>query len=178
MSLKCNYCINKEQCSNCDKSWKDKFVPSDEIKMYFNRRYCGVRGINGYTWDFNTTNISLKATHFIRIGNTYYCPYCGEVMYPIQENETLVVIGHCCICQGARDEIQYEEKKNELEAKHKEEIQNLMKEYKDKLSFCSEKLFDIKQQQEKESFQFFSHEYNHFSTLNGNLYNEIEQMTQ
>lgn len=178
MCLKCNYCVNTEQCSTCDKTWKDKFIPSEEVKKYFNHGYVGVRGINGFTWDFDSTNESLKSTHFIIIGNTYYCPYCGDTMYPIQDGETLDIIGHCCICQGARDEIEYEKKAKELEEIHRKEIQNLRKEYEDKLTFCSEKLFDIKQQQEKDSFNFFSHEYNHFSTLNGKIYNEIEQLVR
>lgn len=176
MCLKCNYCINKEQCSTCNRDWKDKFIPSDEVKKYFHQGYCGVRGINGYIWEFDTTNTLLKPTHYIMIGNTYYCPYCGEVMYSIQEKETLETIGHCCICQSARDEIEYEEKKKKLEEKYKKEMQLLDREYKEKLSFCSEKLFDIKQQQERDSFKFFSHEYNHFSTLNGKIYNEIKQL--
>lgn len=178
MSLKCNFCVNKEQCAMCDKNWKDKFIPSDEVRKYFHKGYCGVRGINGCTWDFDTTNVSLKSTHFIRIGNTYYCPYCGEEMYSIQYKETFSIIGHCCICQGARDEIEYEKRKKELEEKHKNELNNLMKEYQSKLSFCSEKLFDIKQQQERNSFKFFTHEYNHFSTLNGKIYDEIEQIVR
>lgn len=178
MSSKCNYCTNKEQCNECDKEWKDKFIPSEEVKQYFSRGYVGVRGINGCTYSFNNTNEALVSTHGICIDRDYYCPYCGDIMYVIQDKETLDVIGHCCICQGARDEIEFEKKKKELERKFKEELSALEDEYEDKLTFCSEKLFDIKQRQERKHFEFFSHEYNHFSTLNGETYRTIEQIVR
>lgn len=175
---KCNYCINKEQCNECDKKWKDKFIPSEEVKQYFSCGYVGVRGINGRVYRFDTTNESLVPTHKILIDGDYYCPYCGESMYPIQDKYTLEVIGHCCICQGAKDEIEYEQKKKELDKKHEKELYELRKEYSDKLAFCSEKLFEIKQKLERKHFEFFSHDYNHFATLNGKPYTNIEQIVR
>lgn len=176
MSLKCNYCANKKQCNECDKSWKDKFIPLEEVKQYFNKSYVGIKGINGCQYFFDNTKESLVSTHSIQIGNKYYCPYCGETMYSIQDKQTLEVIGYCCICQGARDEIDYEIKKRELGEKYAKELDNLQNEYKDKLLFCSDKLFEIKQEQERKDFNFYSYECNHFSTLNGKVFTTIEQL--
>ena len=176
MSSRCNHCINKEQCNECDKGWKDKFIPSEEVKQYFNKSYVDVRGINGRVYSFNTTNESLVPTHSIQINGDRYCPYCGETMYPIQNNKTLSIIGYCCICQSARDEIEYEKKKKELEKKYDEELFNLRTEYRDKLTFCSDKLFEIKQRHDKKDFEFFKHNHDHFSTLNGKPYTTIEQI--
>ena len=78
MSLKCNHCINKEQCNECDKEWKDKFIPTKDVEHYFEKGYVGIRGIDGYTYGFNTTNTLLIPTHSICINGGYYCPYCGE----------------------------------------------------------------------------------------------------
>ena len=97
-------------------------------------------------------------------------------MYSIQDKDTFAVIGHCCICAGARAEIEYERKKKDLENEYKNKIFKLQSEYSDKLSFCSEKLFEIKQKREKSRFNFFSHDYNHFGTLNGKSYTKIEQI--
>ena len=107
-----------------------------------------------------------------------YCPYCGNKMYPIQDDVTFTVTGYCCICEGARNEIEYENKKQILEEKHKKELLALSNEYQDKLTFDSDKLFKIKQRKEKESFEFFSRKYNHFSTLNGEIYTDIEQIVR
>ena len=93
----CNYCINKTQCNECDKKWKDKFIPSDDVRKYFNLYYVGVHGINGRTYSFNNTNEDLVSTHCMLIGSDHYCPYCGEKMWPIQDKKTLDVIGYCCI---------------------------------------------------------------------------------
>ena len=111
----CNYCTNKESCKSCDKAWKDMFIPSEEVKDYFQKSYNGVRGINGYAYHFDTTNDSLVPTHHIIINGDYFCPYCGGEMYSIQDKDTFAVIGHCCICAGARAEIEYERKKKDLE---------------------------------------------------------------
>ena len=85
MGKLCDYCVNKGECKDCDKGWHDKFIPSDDVRKYFENGYVGVRGINGYMWRFVTTSKSLKPTHSILIGNTRYCPYCGEEMFPIQD---------------------------------------------------------------------------------------------
>jgi hypothetical protein len=178
MSSKCNHCTNKKQCEECDKSWKDRFIPIEEVKEYFSRTYSGVGGFNGYSYHFDTTNDSLIDTHSIMINNKQHCPYCGETMYSIQDQKTLITKGYCCICQGARDEIEYKKKKKEIEEIYEKELNSLKIEYKDKLLFCSEKLFDIKQKKEREDFEFFksSNKHYHFSTLNGNSFTKIEQL--
>ena len=102
---KCNYCVNKDFCSKCDSKWKDKFIPNNDVKKYFNYGYVGVRGIHGYVWSFDTTNEKLISTHAIKIYNSLYCPYCGEKMLTIQDRSSLATIGYCCICDGAMAEI-------------------------------------------------------------------------
>lgn len=177
MSGICNYCVNKNECEKCNKSWHDMFIPSDDVKQYFQKSYTGVGGMNGYSYHFDTTSETLVPTHSIRMHHSNYrCPYCGETMYPIQDKDTLAVTGYCCICEGAKAELEYENKKKELEKEYAKKINDLQKEYQDKLSFCSEKLFEIKQKEEKNSFLFFSHDFNHFATLNGKPYTEIEQI--
>lgn len=166
MSSECNFCTNKTQCAECDKGWLDKFIPSKEVASYFHRCYVGVRGINGSAYSFNTTNKDLIPTHHVVIDSRFYCPYCGEEMFPIQDSVTLAITGHCCICQGARDEIEYENKKKELEKKYEEESRSLQNEYRDKLSFCAEKLLEIKQEAERKHFEFFSPKNSHFTGSN------------
>lgn len=178
MSQKCNYCTNKNNCQTCDKNWKDKFIPSDEVKQYFSRVYTGIGGLNGYSYSFKNTSEDLVNTHYIIIDGKHYCPYCGERMFPIQDSLTFMVRGYCCICQGARDEIEYEKKKKALEQKHEEELYSLRNEYRDKLVFCSDKLLDIKQKIEREDFQFFDEKHYHFSTLNDKPYSTIEQIVR
>ena len=178
MNQKCKYCLNKEQCSKCDAGWKDKFIPSEEVKGYFRYSYVGVGGLNGWTYDFDTTSESLIPTHSVLIGYDHYCPYCGEKMYSIQDKATLGVIGYCCICDGARKEIEYEKRKKELEDKHKKELNDLKNEYIDRLQFCSNKLLEIKQQEEQRRFDFFRYDYNHFSTLNGEKLTTIGQIVR
>lgn len=172
MRTECNYCKNNGYCDECD-DYGSKFIPLDNVKKYFSR---GSIGINKYLYYFDTCNKSLIKTHSIMIGSIYYCPYCGERMYPIQDEKSLDTIGHCCICDGARSEIEYENKRKELENKYKKELSLLQDEYKNKLKFCTEKLFDVKQTLERNSFKFFTHNYHHFTTLNGKPVMDIKQI--
>lgn len=182
MSVKCSYCINKKECKECKKNgWFDKFIPYEDVKEYFINGYNGVRGYDGkHTWDFNNTNPKLLETHFILIKNKHYCPYCGEEMFPIQkevlEFNDYSITGYCCICKGARTEIKYEKEKKELEERYKKKLESLDEKYNKRLKFNSEKLFKIKQQKEKESFESYSNKYCHFSTLNGDKINDIKQI--
>lgn len=171
MSKKCNYCVNKTQCEKCKNT--DKFIPSEEVRHYFQRIYVGVSGIGGYEYMWNSTNKDLVPTQHIEIDRDDYCPYCGEIMYPIQgflaqgiENYT--VTGSCCLCQGARDELEYKQKENELKKKHEEELYKLQQAYKDKLVYCTDKLLDIKQKKERHNYEFFSQhqKYNLFNSPN------------
>ena len=165
MSIKCKYCTNTLFCKDCDKEWRDKFIPNKEVKQFFNYNYCGRGGINGYTYDWDSTNLDLKPTHWINIQGDKICPYCGERMLPIQD-KNYDVIGHCCICEGARAELEYESKKTDMEHRHSIELQELKKEYRKKLTFCSEKLLNIKQEKERNNFNFIEPNFNHFNTKN------------
>lgn len=171
MSAICNHCINKEQCSTCDKSWLDKFVPNHDVEKYF--KYFG-RG----EYRFDTTNKDLIKTHSMRIGCYYYCPYCGEIMQVIQDPSTYEVIGHCCICEGARSEIEYEEHVEALKKKHEAELRELRLQYRDKLTFCVDKLLEIKHKHEKEMVNFHGNNYSHFSTLNGKQYYTMDRIVE
>lgn len=167
MSSKCNYCTNKSQCSECDKGWMDKFIPSKEVEHYFERYYVGVRGINGSRYEWNSSNPDHIPTHSITIGRTKYCPYCGETMFPIQGYlargiDNYDITGYCCICQGARDELEYKNKQEELAQKHKQEMRDLEKSYREKLKFCTEKLIDMQLKKIIENCES-PYEYNYFS---------------
>lgn len=181
---KCNYCINESACSECNKKrWLDKFIPSDNVKKYFKYSYNGVMGLGGkYTWDFDTTNPDLIETHSVTIDGKYYCPYCCEPMFSIQADikkyNDYSITGHCCICDGARSEIEYEIEKDKLEKKHITECSELQEKYRESLKFDSEKLFEIKQANERKDFEFSSHGYTHFSTLNGSRYSDINEIVR
>lgn len=163
MSIKCKYCTNTFFCKECDKNWYDKFIPNKEVKYFFNYNYCGRGGINGYTYDWDSTNPDLKPTHWVNIQGTKVCPYCGEKVLPIQD-KNLNVIGHCCICEGARAELEYESKKEDMQNRHKIELIELENEYEEKLKFCSDKLLKLKQEKERYYFEFLDKTYNHFNT--------------
>lgn len=178
MSYKCNYCINKDFCTTCDKDWYDKFIPNDRVKKYFEKSYSGVKGINNYVYVYNSTNKDLVSTHSINIFGDMYCPYCGEKMFPIQKEGFLIVVGYCCICEGAEAEIEYEKRKAELLSKHKKEISDLNMEFVDKLTFCSDKLLDIKHKKEKSLLKYAAINHSHFGTQNGEPYKKIEQLTK
>lgn len=163
MSIKCNVCINKDSCKDCKIGWEDKFIPNNEVKQFFERGYAGTIGINGYVWSWNPTNSDLNPTHRLDIYGKNICPYCGEEMYPIQ-NKNLDIIGHCCLCKGARAEIEYENKKRDMKNRHNVELQELQNEYKEKLKFDSNKLLEFKQKEERYLFKFIDKTYNHFNT--------------
>lgn len=181
MSSKCNFCINKSQCSECDKGWKDKFIPSEDVRQYFRRDYVGVRGIDGWVYSWNSTNPDLIPTSNIDVGNCHcHCPYCGEEMFPIQGYlargiDNYTTTGYCCICQGARDELEYNRKLEELKQRHEQELCELENQYKDKLKYCSDKLFDMYISKIKKNFKEGPYKYGYFSTLNGERYHSIKQ---
>ena len=173
----CNYCVNKKQCNECEKGWKDKFIPPENIKSYFQRVYCGKNsGIGGMRYSVDTTSRSLKPTHKINIYGRNYCPYCCTEMIPIQHHRTLSVIGYFCLCQGALDELEYNEKKAELEKKHEEEITELKNQYAKKLTFDRTELLRIKHEKELEKIKDVYHEYSHFSTYNGESISKADQL--
>lgn len=163
MGRKCDYCVNKTQCKECKNT--DKFIPSEEVRHYFQRSYVGVGGMDGYQYHWNSTNKNLVPTRHILISNTHYCPYCGELMYPIQRDISCMTIGYCCICQGAKTELEYKQKVDELKKKHENELYALQEEYRDKLTFCTNTLLEIKHRKEKEDMAFWNDKHNYFNTL-------------
>ena len=169
---------NKECCDKCDQKWMDQFIPSKEVETYFSYVYTGQGGFAGRSYQFKNANANLVPTHAIWIDNKPHCPYCGSSMYVIQDPETFTELGYCCICQGARDEIEYEKRKKELEEKYEKELVELEKSFRDKLKFRTDKLFEIKQKNEKEKFERYNCHVNtgHFSTLNGKIYTDIDQI--
>lgn len=181
MSTICNHCINKAQCSECDKSRKEKFVPSEEVKHYFERYYVGVYGIDGRVYSWNSTNPNLIPTTDIDVdGYGHYCPYCGEKMFPIQGYlargiDDYSTTGYCCICQGARDELEYKRKRIELEQKHAKELRNLEDQYRGKLTYCTDKLIEMRLSKIKKELASNPRTYSYFATLNGEKYNSVEQ---
>ncbi len=175
---KCNYCVNKSQCDECRKDWKDKFIPSEEVRHYFVRAYVGSMGTCGYIYTFENCKKDLIPTHSVVIDGTHYCPYCGDTMYHIQDKDTLATIGYCCICEGARSEIEYEKEKKELERKHEKEMFELRCKYSYKLKFDSKKLLEIKQEMERKYLNFFRHDDCHFTTLNGKPIKHINDIVR
>ena len=155
MSSKCNHCINKEYCDTCDSVWKDKFIPSDEVEKYFKRsRSHRNEGVDGYTYYIDNTSEKLIPTKSVHIHGGHYCPYCGELMFVIQKETTLKQVGYFCICEGARAEIEYKNEKRLLDSKHEEESRELKRKYRGKLAYNSSKLLEIKQREERRSFEF------------------------
>lgn len=165
MSNKCNICTNIFFCKECKEGWKDKFIPNNKVKQFFEYCYAGTIGINGHVWSWNPTHPDLKPTHEIVIHGKHICPYCGEQMFPIQ-NGNLDIIGYCCLCEGGFAELEYESKKEDMQNRHQIELQELQNEYKEKLKFCSEKLLEIKQKEERYYFDFLGAIHNHFNTKN------------
>lgn len=171
-NYRCRFCKkhNTQECkSECGSKWNiNYFVPKDEVKKYFSQG------------DFDTMNDKLVPTHSINIDGNHYCPYCGESMFPIQDKNspTYATIGYTCICDGARSELEYNERLKELREKQQEELRELQNAYKDKLTFCCDKLFEIHQKREKEHFRFMKHTLNHFSTLNGEKFGDIQDIVR
>ena len=144
----------------------NNLIPSDGVKQ-------GSVGLGKQRYSFNTTNTDLIPTHDISIKGVHYCPYCGDIMFYVQEPRTYAVIGYCCLCEGARAEIEYETHKRALILENEQRLLSHQKEYADKLTFCSEKLFEIHQQMEQKHFRP-EPRLNHFATLNGERYTSIE----
>lgn len=173
----CRYCTNgPDACHKCDKHWRDMFIPSEDVKKYFRYGYNGVRGIRGHTYDFDTTSPDLKPTRHVIIDGARYCPYCGEQMYCIQDMDTLAVTGHCCICEGARAQLAYDEEEKALRAKHEAELLSLRNRYREDLEYDTEKLFAIKLEKEKARLARHTRHADYFATLNGEPYTDIEQL--
>lgn len=168
---KCNYCANKNaHCTTCTNECN--FVPIEEVKEFFLYNPYNNPMFSKYMYD--STNNNLIKTHSIKINNEYYCPYCSDKMYPIQDKYSLKTYGYCCVCEGARAEIEFEKRLKDLKKKHEDEINELQSEYIDKLTFCTNKLIEIKVEKDKKSV--VNKELTHFCTLNGEKYTDINQL--
>jgi len=149
----CNYCeyVNTDQCKECTND--SNFYPKKEYKEYFKKGFCS------QDYYFDTANQKLKETTFVNIGNTNYCPYCGEEMFYIQENfskyKDSSITGYCCLCDGAFKELEYLKIKKILKDKHRQDEYELGKEYSEQLKFNIEKLTEIKHQNDLKHNQFF-----------------------
>ena len=145
----CKSCVNKEKCKkngNLCTPHESQFVPDDNSRQFFSRWWVGN---DKYEYHFDMKNPHWNFTHSISIDGINYCPYCGDVMYVLEIDGKR---GVCCICDGARAEIEYERELNAMLAKHKYELAKLQKEWSEKLVFDVKKLFEIKQRNEKEKF--------------------------
>lgn len=154
----CNCCVNKgtDKCSNCyredSRGWRHhiEFRPTKEVSKYFS-----YLGNDEYMWN----SISREAppvTKSVNIHNRNYCPYCANQMFPIQDPDTLEVIGYTCFCDGAIAESQYEADKEAMLNKHEQELEELKNRYRPRLTTDVHTLFNIKQEQDRKSFEFFN----------------------
>lgn len=94
------------------------------------------------------------------------------MMY-IQDPLTLGVTGHCCICEGARAEIEYEKKLSDLKKAYETDCANLRSEYSNKLSFNTDRLIRIKHRIE---LGRSCRDLTHFNTINGKEIHDIYEM--
>lgn len=176
---KCKSCVNKERCQesgNLCTPHTSQFVPDDNSRQFFSRWWVGN---DKYEYHFDTKNPHWNHTHSISIDGINYCPYCGDVMYFLETDDKK---GYCCICDGARAEIEYERELDSMLKRHKYELTNLKKEWSEKLVFDVKKLFEIKQRNEKEKFDRRNSMRrspwvpNHVMTLNDRPLKSIEDM--
>ena len=106
----CNCCVNRDtdKCSNCytedSRGWRRhiEFRPVKEVSKYFS-----YVGNDEYMWNSTSWEVP-PVTKSVDIHNKNYCPYCANLMFPIQNPNTLQVIGYTCFCDGAIAESEYE----------------------------------------------------------------------
>lgn len=150
--MKMKICAVCQKSQNCDvmcQSQKKKgwfypdgcdFKPIDEVKKFFKRGYIGN---NKYAYIFDPTHKDLVPTKEFVIGSYHICPYCGNMMFCIQDPITLKEIGYTCFCEGAKAEREYIKARYELQIKHGNEVVDLKKQFKDKLTFDVKTLISI-----------------------------------
>ena len=181
----CKSCENKEKCkaegSLCSHDLSH-FIPDDDSRQFFSRWWVGN---DQYEYHFNTNNEQLTSTHAIFIDDIPFCPYCGDVMYSFEKNRQRL---HCCICEGARSEQEYEQELEAMKFRHEQELNKLKETWANKLTFDIKKLFEKKQQMEREAFdrreqvnmiKTISPRYvgpGHITTLNGHPLRNMEDL--
>lgn len=170
----CNCCINQgtEKCEGCyqtnTRNWTIhvNFYPKSEFRSFFYRGYIGD---NSYEWMWNSTRCDRPATKSVVIHNSHYCPYCYNKMFPVQDSDTLSITRFICFCKGASAEIEYNQAKEELLTKHKLELRDLENKYKPDLMSNLTTLFNIKQEQDKKTFEFFHKDATCVGFYDGNI---------
>ena len=162
---RCEFCINKENCANCDK-YGSRFIPNNRVRKYFVNRGEWLTHIE-CAWRWNSTNSELEPTSFERIMYDKYCPYCGELMFVIQDKYSLEETGCCCICEGAENELKYKEERKALLEEHEKKMTELENKYKELLKYDSKKLFEKKQELEKKYFELSNPDYGYFQNNDG-----------
>jgi len=118
-------------------------------EKFFNEAYIGTsenarkNGANeqGYCINWNSSHEDLIPTSSFRIDSDYYCVYCANKMYPIQDglrrrgfgeypsHQDYEVTGHACVCKHAMNEIEMNRKLNELKEQCQENCNEIMKKY-------------------------------------------------
>lgn len=154
----CNCCVNRDtgKCQDCYKEdsrgWKKhtEFRPMKDFSKYFS-----YIGNDEYMWNSTSREVP-PVTKSVVIHNKNYCPYCAAQMFPIQIPETFQVVGYTCFCDGALSEVEYESAKEALLQKHEKELAELKNEYRPRLTTDLHTLFNIKQEQDRKSFEFFN----------------------
>ena len=157
-SAYCNCCVNKDtdNCNSCTEKNGNKynFVPRSDVRQYFSQCYVGH---DKYEYIWNSTNENMHTeTHSVVIHNKHYCPYCANLMFPIQEKNTLKITGYTCFCEGALTEAVYKQARAELQRKYEDAVLELHNTYRPKLIANFTELFAIKQEEEKRYFEFFN----------------------
>lgn len=156
----CNCCVNRDtdKCENCYQTNTRRitrhanFSPNPQVRNYFHLVWTG-QTLQEYMWN---STCDAPITKSVRIHNEHYCPYCANSMFPIQDSDTLRVTGYTCFCEGALAEVEYEQEKKKLLQKHEQELDELKEEYRSKLIAKLNTLFNIKQEADKKSFEFFN----------------------
>lgn len=139
----CEGCGGRD-CGSCEHF--AYFAPKPELRRYFRRREDA--GTGGCLWE--TAGEALEPTATVRIGAHYYCPYCGGFAFPIgdpaEENpyRKTRIIGHCCLCDGARAELDYKQKRRVLLSLHARQLRLLEERYAPELTFRTRDLLTIK----------------------------------
>lgn len=98
---------------------------------FFTRSFVGKsHGENGtgyiIRWDTMHEALRNTATLATQTTLTRICAYCGNRALSIQSEEgSYPVVGHTCCCKGAMDEREFQDKTQELKARHNRELNEL-----------------------------------------------------
>lgn len=179
----CNICERKNSiyCNEClknDETLNFRPLREHSEKFYYSSSW-NSPGKNCFSW--NTTNESAVETRVVYIGNTAYCPYCGNKALALQRNikrfNDYEISGYCCLCDGALAESEYESLKAALIAEHEKELEGLKREWLPKLKYDADKLFQIEQTRRTNRFNS-NKDYgcSYFSTINGKTPDTIDKL--